>query len=372
LAGRAANGSDRIEVVERGKKTRVVHLGPDPATAGGMPAVIASLLSSPLAERYVLEAISTYRDRRPVGRLLVFLGALAQLVRWCAGKGTRIVHVHVAARGSLYRKAMIVGVAKLMRRPTILHVHAGPGDIEDFLDRLGPLRLRLVRMPFQMADRVLSVSANGAETLQRALTDAEIEIVPNAPPAVSATVPRRSSHGEEATVLYLGGFDDAAKGGKVLLEALPGLLECSPATEVILAGPGSPSRDLTENARWQGWLDPEQKARALAEADVFVLPSISEGMPVALLEAMASGLAIVATRVGGVPELLTDDLDASLVRPGEPAELADALGAIAADPERRRRLGAAAAERARRLADEDVYGRLDRIYAELSGRAEPA
>ena len=345
-------------------KTRVVYLGPDPATSGGMPAVISSLLSSRLADRYLLEVIPTYRDRRRGARLLLFVRALARLVRWCAGPGSRIVHVHVAARGSLYRKAVIVGAAKLMRRPVILHVHAGPGDLEEFLGRLGRLRLRLVRAPFQMADRVLSVSANGAETLRRLLIDVPIAVVPNAPPAVSGPSPHR--YGEDATVLYLGGFDDPAKGGAVLLDALPSLLDRSPTTQVLLAGPGSPPEQLPANATWLGWLDSEGKARALDEADVFVLPSISEGMPVALLEAMASGLAIVATRVGGVPEILTDGLDASLIHPGEATELADAMGAIAADPERHRRLGEAAAQRAQRLADEDVYGRLEQIYAELA------
>jgi glycosyltransferase involved in cell wall biosynthesis len=329
-----------------------------------MPAVISSLLSSPLADRYLLETIPTYRDRRPIARLLLFFRALIRLIRWCSGPGPRIVHVHVAARGSLYRKAVIVGAAKLMRRPVILHVHAGPGDLEEFLGRLGPLRLRLVRAPFQMADRVLSVSKGGADTLRQLLTEVDIAVVPNAPPAVSDPGPR--SHGKDVNVLYLGGFDDPAKGGEVLLEALPRLLDRSPTTKVLLAGPGAPLGKLSENARWHGWLDAERKARALEEADVFVLPSLSEGMPVALLEAMASGLAIVATRTGGVPEVLTDDLDASLVAAGEPTELADALGAVAADPERRARLGDAAAERARRLADEDVYGRLDRIYAELA------
>jgi glycosyltransferase involved in cell wall biosynthesis len=89
-------------------------------------------------------------------------------------------------------------------------------------------------------------------------------------------------------------------------------------------------------------------------------------MPVALLEAMACGLAVVATRVGAVPELLTDGVDAVLVDREDPAGLAAALAGLASEPERRRRLGEAAAERARRLADEDVYGRLDRIYTELA------
>lgn len=329
-----------------------------------MPAVIASLLASPLAERYRFEVIPTWRDRRRVARFLLFARALAQLVRWCAGRGPRIVHVHVAARGSLYRKAVFVGVAKAMRRPVVLHVHAGPGDLEDFLGRLGRLRARLVRAPFELADRVLSVSREGGETLRRRLVDVEIVVVPNAPPV--GVPPKRRPHGETATVLYLGGFEDPAKGGDVLLEALPLLQRRNRAARVLLAGPGELPRAPAPNASWRGWLDAEEKASALAEADVFVLPSVSEGMPIALLEAMAGGLAIVATRVGAVPEILTDGTDAALVPPQDPEALAEALAGLAADPGLRKRRGAMAAERARRLADEDVYARLARIYDELA------
>lgn len=329
-----------------------------------MPAVIASLLDSPLAERYQFEVIPTWRDRRRAARFLLFARALARLVRWCAGRGPRIVHVHVAARGSLYRKAVFVAAAKSLRRPVVLHVHAGPGDLEDFLGRLGRLRTRLVRVPFELADRVLSVSRGGAETLRRLLVDVEIVVVPNAPPPVGA-LPWRA-HGETTTVLYLGGFDDPAKGGEILLEALPLLHRRNPAVRVLLAGPGEFPGAPAANASWRGWLDSEGKASALAEADVFVLPSVSEGMPIALLEAMAGGLAIVATRVGAVPEILTDGTDAALVPPRDPEAMAEALAGLAADRGLRERRGRAAAERARRLADEDVYGRLARIYDELA------
>ena len=103
-----------------------------------MPAVIAALLRSPLAERYRFDAIPTYRDSQPLRRLLLFAGSLLALIRWCAGPGPRIVHVHMAARGSMYRKAAVVAVARAMQRPVVLHVHAGPGDLTAFLNRLGP------------------------------------------------------------------------------------------------------------------------------------------------------------------------------------------------------------------------------------------
>lgn len=328
-----------------------------------MPAVMAALIGSPLAERYEFEAIPTYRDSRPLARLVLFGASLLALVRWCARPGPRIAHVHMAARGSMYRKAVIVAVARSLRRPVILHLHAGPGDLTAFLDRLGRIRLALLRATLTAATSVLSVSAGTAEALSEALGLSGIEVVPNPPPATALAAPASGGSPRDGVgILYLGGFDDPAKGGRVLIESLPALLGASAEVHVVLAGPGGPPGALPERSQWSGWLDEGARDAAFAEADVFVMPSLSEGMPMALLEAMAHRLPIVASRVGGVPEMLTDGLDAVLVEPGDARQLACALADLAGDPERRRTLAAAAGERVRRLAEEDVYTRLDRAY----------
>jgi len=208
------------------------------------------------------------------------------------------------------------------------------------------------------------VGAGRIGTLRARLTDAEIIVVPNAPPQVAPNAPR--PQGEEVEILYLGGFANPVKGGATLIEALPALLRRCPQARVLLAGPGQGPDSLPGQVRWGGWLDETAKDQAFRGADLFAMPSLSEGLPVALLEAMARGLPIVVSRVGGVPEIVTDGVDALLVEPGDPAELASRLGDLVEDPARRRELGGAAAERARRLADDDVYDRLDRIYTELT------
>jgi glycosyltransferase involved in cell wall biosynthesis len=104
------------------------------------------------------------------------------------------------------------------------------------------------------------------------------------------------------------------------------------------------------------------RLRFLQQADVFVLPSRSESFGLANLEAMASGLAVVSTRTGAVPEYLTHGVHGLLVEPGDARGLADALDAVLADADLRRRLGEAARRRAGDFDWGVVAARLDALY----------
>jgi glycosyltransferase involved in cell wall biosynthesis len=107
-----------------------------------------------------------------------------------------------------------------------------------------------------------------------------------------------------------------------------------------------------------------EASRVLPAFDVFVSPSLFEGMPVSLLEAMATGLPPVATRVGGVPEVATDGVDALLVPPRDEAALAAALISLLTDPARRRALGAAARATAERFTLAETVRRTEDVYGE--------
>lgn len=335
-----------------------------------MAAVVRDLLASPLGDRYALDVLVSHRTRDRLGRIAVFVRALWRLSRWCRGAGSRIVHVHSAVRGSMYRKALCVAVAKSAGRPVVLQLHAGAGDIEAFDASLGRLRRALVGHALRRADRVVSVSAPGAERIERCFGVHGVVVIPNAAPAIRAARGARDPD-RPVRALYMGGFVNPVKGGAVLIEALPRLLAGDPNLEVAFAGTGTPPDELLEAARrhegvsWLGWLDAEAKAEQLERCDVFVMPSLSEGMPIALLEAMAYGCAIVASAVGGVPEVVADGSEAVLVPPSDPAALADAVARTAADPALRARLGAAAHERIGDFDAGNVYDRFAALYDEL-------
>ncbi len=350
---------------------RVAQVGPDPAGKGGMAAVMRDLLDSSLAERYRLDPIVTWGGFQPASRLWVFCRGLVSLTAWCLRPGKRVVHVHSAVRGSLYRKSVCVFVARLLRRPVVVQIHGGPGDAEEFAARLGPARRSFVRRGLSAANRVLAVSAESARTIERCFGVEGIGVIPNAAPSVPARL--AGAVAEEPHVLFIGGFENPVKGGEQMVAATELCAEDLGEAVFELGGPGEPPQALRDklaampNIRWAGWLDRESKGEAFERCGLFVLPSLSEGLPVALLEAMAWGRAIVATRVGGVPDVVSDGVEARIVPPGEPKALAEAIAQLMRDPEARQRLGRAARKRALSLNEEEVCGRLDALYRELVG-----
>jgi glycosyltransferase involved in cell wall biosynthesis len=120
------------------------------------------------------------------------------------------------------------------------------------------------------------------------------------------------------------------------------------------------------DARFHGFVR-DMRAR-LAQVDVLVQPSRADNLPLAILEAMASGIPVVGTRVGGIPELVVDGETGLVVEPDDPAALAAALDSLARSPQRRHELGERGRERAaEHFSAEGVARRTVALYEELCG-----
>lgn len=163
--------------------------------------------------------------------------------------------------------------------------------------------------------------------------------------------PRREAGG--ARVLFIGRLS-ALKGPMTLVDAFARVLETHPGAELTLIGDGPERRALEERARvlgcaaqvrFTGYLSQDEVADTLAQADLFVLPSLAEGVPVVLMEAMASRIPVVTTRITGIPELVEDGVSGRLVPPGDSDALAEAISSLLADPDLRARMGAAGRDR---------------------------
>ncbi|UCH58472.1 MAG: glycosyltransferase family 4 protein, partial [Anaerolineales bacterium] len=138
------------------------------------------------------------------------------------------------------------------------------------------------------------------------------------------------------------------KGHTYLLEAIPSIIECFPNTVFVFAGEGDLSAELKEKARSLGIQDAirflgnrTDVPKLLNIADGFVLPSLSEGLPLSLLEAMRAGLPVVATKLEGIEEIIRDGENGLLVEPADPKGLSQAIIRLLSNEELRKRLGSA-------------------------------
>jgi glycosyltransferase involved in cell wall biosynthesis len=159
------------------------------------------------------------------------------------------------------------------------------------------------------------------------------------------------------------------KGHEHLLRAAVLVRRSLPEARFVLAGVGQTEPmmkrlaedvGLTGSVVFAGYRD--DAPRLMAAADVFVLPSEQEGLPIALLEAMALGRPSIASAVGGIPEVINDGRDGFLIRPRDPAQLAEAIVALLSDEELRRRIGEAARVRAAHFDMRRAVARMQEVY----------
>jgi glycosyltransferase involved in cell wall biosynthesis len=278
-------------------------------------------------------------------------GTVAGLLR---ERAYDVVHAHWIVPNA----ALVAGIARAHRVPLVASAH---GSDVFVAERLAPARW-LAAAALRDAGAVTACSADlTARAIALGAPPARTRTVPYgadpfpAPPAaaVAAMRARLGAAAGEMLVLGLGRLVEK-KGFTHLVEAA----RRAPGVRVAIAGDGDlrgalEARIGSAPVRMVGALDRDAVAAALAAADVVAVPSVVDsagnvdGLPNVLLEAMAAGRAVVASRVAGIPDVATDGVDAVLVPPGDAAALAEALGRLRSDRALRERLGRAAQAAAR-------------------------
>lgn len=229
-----------------------------------------------------------------------------------------------------------------------------PGAVERRFRRWkAPVQILLGRLTARLADRVLCPSERTAEEISRDYGVADVRVLPNVTAGLDRPAePSSADLLEDAAgaVLFVGRLR-LRKGVEVLLEALRGLPD---APELLIVGDGEHRQaleiraaelGLADRVRFLGRCDAPQVRELLSRACALVVPSIYEGMPLVVLEAMEAGLPVIASQVSGIPEVVVDGETGWLVPPEDPPALTTALADLTGDPEEARRRGAAGRRR---------------------------
>ena len=285
-----------------GQPLRVALVGPSSELVGGVATVSRQLLDAVDPGRVQLIPIVTMAGGGKASKAVRAMSALAEL----AAAAPDLVHVHVADGASVLRKAALIRSLGA-EVPVVAHLH--------FADADAAVRAPGWSVVAERADRVLALSQAMAAVVGPRC-NGPVEVLANVVD-VEAFSPGGARDG---SLLHVGGADPR-KGLSVLLEARADLDE-PPPLSVAGAGPIPAAPGVTS----LGVLGPADLAQAYRRAGVVCFPSLAEGAPMAVLEAMACGCPIVASEVGGVAEMVGGG--ALLVPPGNVPALQAALSAL--------------------------------------------
>jgi glycosyltransferase involved in cell wall biosynthesis len=354
---------------------RVVMLGPSLRQQGGM-ATVEQLIVNHAVEGLRIRHIATHEEGPLYYRVCIFLSGLLRFVGCLLTRQVDVVHLHVSERGSVLRVGLLVWLATLFRQPVIMHTHGC--EFHLFFEQLSSWTRALVALTFRRCAAVIALSDSWRQYyISHCRLDPQRVVVLLNPVKVPAVVPRRPQSAQIKFV-FLGRIGQR-KGAFDVLQAVAQLPPAQQQRlELWLAGDGELAQaqalieqlQLEHCAKLLGWIDADTRDRLLSEADVFLLPSYNEGLPVAMLEAMAWGLPVIVSPVGGIPELVTHQQHGFLVEPGNVAAIAEAMQILLLQEAKRLRLGQAARQQVQGLDVVQYHQALRQLYS-LSRSVKP-
>lgn len=340
--------------------TRLVMLGAAPETRGSISAAVAAYREHGLFKRW---PIDYFAKRGPALRHLVL--AIAQRSRFA-------VHAHLSTQG-FWRDAALLVPALAARAPVLLQLH-GSG-FERLYDDCDAAARALIRALFERSACVIAPCETLRTWVRGTARNAHVKMVP----VPVSFEPLAKDPCRPNLVLFLGHLA-ADKGIFDLLEAVAALRHDVPDVRLVCAGDGNriavarwaERLGIAEAVKFTGWVGPCGKRALFESAAVLAAPAYDAALPVSLLEAMAAGVPVVASAVGGIPEVIVDGVTGLLIAPGDNPSLARHLRTLLTDRARAVRIGSAARDSLRlRFSPERALPMLEELYAGAGVRALP-
>ena len=291
---------------------RILVVGPSPTRSkGGMATVIEEIeKDKTLNSKFNIDIYESYIDGN---KLKVLFFSLFSFIRFYFTKRNYdIYHIHAASYGSTFRKGLYVHAAKKWGKKVILHIHGAEYML--FYEKSNQ-KDKIVSI-LKEADEVIALSAEWKKKFDETFGLKNCVVLVKDHPY---------------TFVSLGRLGER-KGTYDLIKAIERVKGQIPDIKCYLAGDGDIDRckqiveekNLKSNIFIVGWADFDKKLELLKKSSVLVLPSYNEGLPMAILEGMACGKAIISTTVGAIPEVVKEE-NGILIEPGDTEKLSEAL-----------------------------------------------
>lgn len=347
----------KILVIATGKKTR-----------GGITSVINLHRKMDYWNAWNCSWIETHIDKSFMHKVFYFFKSFLNflvLLPFC-----QLVHVHMSEPSSAKRKYAFIMLAKLLKKRIVIHFHSFSPDTTI----KGPYQNLYIKL-FASADSVILLSDRWRKIFieSNIIDSSKIEVIhnpcqirlPNSTPSDEVNITKN--------ILFAGTLNQR-KGYADLIEAFGRIASKVQDWRVIFAGNGEidvakmigEKFNVSDQLVFLGWINGKDKYRVFSEADIFCLPSYAEGLPMALLDAISFGLPIITTPVGGILDIVQNEVNALIFEPGNINELEKNLITLMANRDLRQELGKNSLEIAKNRFDPQTIGnQMDKLYREL-------
>lgn len=317
------------------KADKVLTIGIDYRVVHGGVAAVENVYST-FYEPF--NHVTTVVDYGAARKLMAFVKAYFQFWKWMIfHKEIEIVHVHGSSGSSFWRKRLFINIAKLFNKKIVLHMHSGR-----FVD-FSKDHKKSVSNTLKKCDAVIALSEYWKDFFEKEFDYHKVTVVKN---VIAKPIFCKQEH-KQFTLLFLGliGFN---KGIYDLLDVIDTHQEEFRGDFILKVGGNGEveklqeliaKKGISDIVNYEGWVSGDKKTDLLNGADVYVLPSYKEGLPISILEAMSYSLPVISTRVGGIPEIIINGKNGFLINPGDKEALYESIIKLKNSEELRIKMG---------------------------------
>lgn len=343
---------------------KLLFVGPD-NNKGGIGAVLN------VYSRYIkgYQLITTYPGDASTNKIIYFLKSLLLLLELLIkDKSINIVHIHSASNGSFIRKSIVLLITKTLKRKVILHIHGG--SFKEYVAS-SKIRSRYILAILNMSDLVICLSDEWESYFKNQLGLKSVKVLSN--PIELPELANRQKESERLELLFLGAVVPA-KGIFDLLEYLSrNKYFIAGRIRLHIGGEGDSHHlntllqkiGIIDGVVQYGWVENEEKLRLMNMADVFILPSHIEALPMSILEAMSYAKPIISTNVGGIPSLVRDGYNGWLYDPSKIHQLDQVFDEIFSNKNKLQAYGNNSRAEAIKYDIRTVAAKLNSIYSDV-------
>ncbi len=351
------------------KQGSIVYIiGPSFRTQGGISSVLL-IYHNNFRDALNMRFIPSYSGNSRSADVVLFAAAFIRVLFLCIFRKHAIFHIHSSTYASFIRKSMLSRCALIFRRKVILHIHGA--DFDTFLDDIGRgWRKRVIKI-LNKVDRVVVLSESWKEFFLAYVPAEKIRVIVNPSATYDPGYIERSN--TVVKVLFVGRIG-RRKGAYDLIEAVGRIRSLSFALDLVGDGEGDAIREIVRADGLEkiihvyDWVSHNDIGGFYSKADILVLPSYSEGLPMSVLEGIGKGLPVISTNVGGIPEAVIDGHNGFIISPGDVDALAKKMSILIRDAALREEMGRKSLEIAGgKFSTEANYVLLKKLYEGLEG-----